>query len=224
MADIKLTKTELRNQQFRLNQLQRYLPTLQLKKSLLQTEVNDVRMEIQRLEEDFHRVRLMVTHEGGLLSERFGVDLTQAAKVSSIKKKYENIAGVDIPIFEGVEFEPFEYSLFATPAWLDVIVEELRKMAHAKARVLIAEEKKEALEKELREVTIRVNLFEKNLIPRSLQNIKKIKIFIGDQQLAAVSQAKVAKTKIEEKKAEKRKIMQSKRETLHLEEGRMHAF
>ena len=34
------------------------------------------------------------------------------------------------------------------------------------------------------------------MIPRTLQNIKKIKIFLGDQQLSAVSQAKVSKRKI----------------------------
>ena len=37
---IKLTKTELRIQQTRLGQFQRYLPTLQLKKAMLQFEVN----------------------------------------------------------------------------------------------------------------------------------------------------------------------------------------
>ena len=49
-------------------------------------------------------------------------------------------------------------------------------------------------------MSIRVNLFEKILIPRALRNIKKIKVFLGDQQLAAVSQAKVAKAKIEDHK------------------------
>ena len=66
-------------------------------------------------------------------------------------------------------------------------------------KIDIAHEKKKALEDEFREVSIRVNLFEKILIPRALRNIKKIKVFLGDQQLAAVSQAKVAKRKILEK-------------------------
>ncbi|HEY5259666.1 MAG TPA: V-type ATP synthase subunit D, partial [Rhabdochlamydiaceae bacterium] len=55
--------------------------------------------------------------------------------------------------------------------------------------------------KELRDVSIRVNLFEKILIPRAQGNIRKIKIFLGDQQLAAVCQAKVAKQKILEREA-----------------------
>jgi V/A-type H+/Na+-transporting ATPase subunit D len=200
MAEIKLTKNELRSQQIRLSQLQKYLPTLQLKKAMLQQQVNEVRLEILRFEEEFQEARLFASHPGGLLSERFGFTLTEAARVTEIKKRYENIAGVDIPIFEDVLFAPFDYPLLTTPPWLDAAVFLLRKMSIARAKVIVAEEKKAALEKELREVTIRVNLFEKNLIPKAQTNIKRIKVFLGDQQLAAVSQAKVAKAKLEEKK------------------------
>ena len=205
MAEVKLTKNELRFQQIRLNQLEKYLPTLQLKKAMLQTEVNEVRVEILRLQDDFHEARLTATHSGGLLNEHVGLDLTLAAKVKRVDKEYENIAGVDIPIYMGIEFEPFEYPLFSTPAWLDAAVAELRAMAVARVKVLIAEEKKAALEKELREVSIRVNLFEKNLIPKAKRNIKRIKVFLGDQELAAVGQAKVAKAKIEQRKHENRR-------------------
>lgn len=203
MAEIKLTKTELRAQQIRLIQLRRYLPTLQLKKALLQSEVNEVRGEIQMLQEAFHQTRLIVSHSSGLFSEHIGLDLRGAAKIAAIEKKYENIAGVDVPLFEKVLFASFDYPLFTTPTWLDAAVANLRKMAVARAKILVAEEKKAALEKELREVSIRVNLFEKNLIPKASQNIKRIKVFLGDQELAAVGQAKVVKAKIEQEKKEK---------------------
>lgn len=206
MAEIKLTKNELRAQQFRLSQLEKYLPTLQLKKALLQTEVNEARIEILRLQNAFDEVRVNVANFSGLLSEHVGIDFTAAAKISTINKQYENIAGVDIPIFQNVDFELFDYPLFSTPPWLDAAVEGLRQLAIARAQVLVAEEKKKALEKELREVSIRVNLFEKNLIPKAKQNIKRIKVFLGDQELAAVGQAKVAKTKIEEKKRLKKEL------------------
>lgn len=196
-----MTKNELRGQQRLLTQLEKYLPTLRLKKAMLQTEVNEVRAEILRFEEAFHQTRLHISRAAGLLTEKFGVDLTQVAKVVSIEKRYENIAGVDLPFFEKVTFAPLDYPLFSTPPWLDAAVQDLQKLATAKIKVLIEEEKKEALERELREVTIRVNLFEKNLIPRAQRNIKKIKVFIGDQELAAISQAKVAKKKIEAKES-----------------------
>lgn len=199
MAEVKLTKNELRVQRTRLRQLEKYLPTLQLKKAMLQTEVNEVRLEIERLEVEFHDKRLLVSSSASLLSENIGIHFQDIARVSRIEKRYENIAGVDIPFFQEVVFEPFDYSLFATPPWFDAMMLQMRQLASAKAKLLVANEKKEAIEKELRQVTIRVNLFEKNLIPKAQSNIKKIKIFLGDQELAAVAQAKVAKEKISQR-------------------------
>lgn len=200
MAEIKLTKNELRVQQNSLNQLQKYLPTLQLKKAMLQSVIGESRMEIAKYEAEFRNVHEEVNSYSGLLTETTAIDVRQGAKVSAIKRRFENVAGVEVPYFESVEFEPFYYSLFDTPSWVDSAILGLRRLAEGQVRVKIAKEKLQALEKELREVSIRVNLFEKILIPRAVANIKKIKVFLGDQQLAAVSQAKVAKAKIENNK------------------------
>lgn len=200
MADIKLTKTELRDQQVHLAQLEKYLPTLQLKKAMLQAEVQETRQEIGRLEQTFIQKRSQVEAYSQLLSSKTTVDPKQAIKIKHVAKRYENIAGIEVPYFEGVEFEPFTYNLFETPPWVDAALNALRSLAEIRAHIQVVEEQKQALEKELREVSIRVNLFEKILIPRAIVNIKKIKVFLGDQQLAAVSQAKVAKTKIESNK------------------------
>jgi len=200
MAEIKFTKNELRLQQNRLQQLKKYLPTLQLKKAMLQTEVNEARIEIEGCELTFRKIRSQVDEFSPLLNEKLSIDIREGVKIKLLKKRYENIAGVEVPYFESMTFEDFHYSLFETPPWVDPVIKGLRKMSEAQITVMIAREKKAALEKELREVSIRVNLFEKVLIPRATGNIKKIKIFLGDQQLAAVSQAKVAKAKIEENK------------------------
>lgn len=201
MAEIKLTKNELRSQQTKLLQLEKYLPTLQLKKAMLQVEVNEARIEIVHLEETYQKLYEEMKHYSSLLSEITSVNLASAVKIENVKKRYENIAGVEVPYFEGITFEDFQYNLMDTPVWIDSVIEGLRQLAEATAKITVAREKKTALDKELREVSIRVNLFEKILIPRALRNIKKIKVFLGDQQLAAVSQAKVAKRKIEENKA-----------------------
>lgn len=204
MAEFKLTKSELRAQQNKLTQLQKYLPTLQLKKAMLQAEVHEARIEISKLLEEYNHLHHKIEEFSALLSDAASFDPTQAAKVSKISKRFENIAGVEVPYLDSVIFDEYLYSLFDTQPWVDAVVEALRAAATANIKVEVAKEKKSALEKELRDVSIRVNLFEKILIPRSLQNIKKIKVFLGDQQLSAVSQAKVAKAKIEDrKKAEK---------------------
>lgn len=198
---LKLTKNELRNQQTRLSQFQKYLPTLQLKKAMLQFEVSLALMEVSRLRDEMHLVRHQVEDFAPFLLEKVEVNLIQYADVLRVKKRYENIAGVEIPIFDSIVFREADYSLFDTPVWTDQATEILRELVTAREKISIAEEKKRALEKELREVSIRVNLFEKILIPRAQENIKKIRIFLSDQQLATVAQAKVAKRKIAMKKA-----------------------
>ncbi len=196
MAEIKLTKTELRIQQLKLERLQKYLPTLQLKKAMLQLEVNQAQLEIDALTGAFAIASEKVSKYAALLTERSAPDLFSAVQVHSVLRSTENVAGLDIPIFQDIQFDPSTYSLFETPLWFESAILGIKELITLREKTKIAEEKKQALEKELREVSIRVNLFEKILIPRSKENIKKIKIFLGDQQLAAVSQAKVAKKKI----------------------------
>lgn len=196
MVSVKLTKTELRIQQVKLGQLKKYLPTLQLKKAMLQVEVNHAQLEIENLSLQFETVEERVKKFSSLFSDRYAFDLFSAVKIKTVRKTYENIAGVDIPHYEGIDFQESSYSLFDSPPWLEAAVAGVKELLIVREKIKIAQEKKKALEKELREVSIRVNLFEKIMIPRAVQNIKKIKIFLGDQQLAAVSQAKVSKQKI----------------------------
>lgn len=196
MVEVKFTKTELRTQQLKLERLRKYLPTLQLKKAMLQVEVNQAQIEIEVLAADFGSAHEKVAKYSALLTERSAPDLFSAITVRTVERTYENVAGVDIPIFERVIFEPAAYSLFDTPVWFESAIGGIKDLITIREKIKTAEEKKRALEKELREVSIRVNLFEKILVPRAQENIKKIKIFLGDQQLAAVSQAKVAKKKI----------------------------
>ncbi|NCF70371.1 MAG: V-type ATP synthase subunit D [Chlamydiales bacterium] len=206
MAEIKLTKNELRAQQVKLSQLNKYLPTLQLKKAMLQTEVNDAKALVESLDQEFERERHQVSGFASLMSRTQDFNIDNIGRVEQVNKKYENIAGVEVPHLDSVQFATLEYQLYEAPVWLDAAVIQVRNMVEGKVKVLIAHEKLEALEKELREVSIRVNLFEKILIPRALWNIKKIKIFLGDQQLNAVSQAKKAKDKVMMRKLKPKKV------------------
>lgn len=196
MAQIKLTKNELRDQQHRLGQLQKYLPTLQLKKAMLQMEVNNTIYEIEGLTQAYREEKSENETFQALLTDPEALPLFDGTVVLEVEKRYENIAGAEIPFFEDVRFQQANYALFDSPLWVDDALAFLRSLVIAKEKIHVAEEKKAILEKELREVSIRVNLFEKVLIPRTQANIKKIKVFLGDQELASVAQAKVAKNKI----------------------------
>jgi len=163
---------------------------------MLQFEVMAADMEISRLTDELSISRKQAESFSPFLLEKVSVNLLENADVLHVKKRYENIAGVEIPILENIVFRDPEYFLFDTPIWTDRATEILRELVTTRENISIAIEKKRALQKELRNVSIRVNLFEKILIPKSQSNIAKIRIFLGDQQLAAVAQAKVAKAKI----------------------------
>jgi V/A-type H+-transporting ATPase subunit D len=88
-----------------------------------------------------------------------------------------------------------EYSLLAKPVWVDALVERLRDAAEARTRIQVAAERVRILARAERRITQRVNLFERILIPRTQKNIQRIQIWLGDQERAAVIQAKLAKAR-----------------------------
>ena len=130
--------------------------------------------------------------------EVFGDDVAveNFVKLSSIFVEKGNIAGIDIPIFTGVEFEDISYDLFLTPLWVDRAIEEIKKMYKIIAELRILEKQINLLRHELIITTQRVNLFEKVKIPEAENSIRMIRIYMGDQQTAAVVRGKIAKNKI----------------------------
>lgn len=200
MATVRFTKTELRDQQKKLIQLEKYLPTLQLKKALLQMEINQVQQKLITVQKEKGEKDKELVPLKKMLEEKIDCNPEKFTQVIHVNKHYENIAGVESPIFESVIFNQDDYLFFDTPAWTDSVIQKRKEAISLHEHLQVLEEKKRALQYELREVSIRVNLFEKVLIPRSKDTIKKIRLFLGEQELAAVAQAKVAKKKIELKK------------------------
>jgi len=64
------------------------------------------------------------------------------------------------------------------------------------AKMEILKEQDLMVREELRITTQRVNLFEKVMIPRTKENVKKIQIYLGDMETAAVVTGKIAKAKV----------------------------
>jgi V/A-type H+/Na+-transporting ATPase subunit D len=63
--------------------------------------------------------------------------------------------------------------------------------------IRILDEQIRRLGEELRITTQRVNLFEKVKIPEAQENIRRIGIYLGDQQTAQVVRGKIAKRNLE---------------------------
>ncbi len=194
MPAVKLTKNELKTQKDSLKRFKRYLPTLILKKQQLQMVIRQVEQKIKdvetRRDEVYHLLESWISVFGENLN------LMKYIKIKSIVKDTGNIAGVDIPVFSDLEFQFVEYNLFVMPLWVDAGLEVLKKMASFDAEIEVLSEQHSLLGQELRITTQRVNLFEKVKIPETASNIRKIQIYLGDQQTAAVVRGKMAKNKI----------------------------
>jgi V/A-type H+-transporting ATPase subunit D len=199
MAKIKLTKNELKRQKDALKMYQRYLPTLQLKKQQLQMEIRTLEARRHALENERANLEREFSAWIGVFGEAAAAYDGEGKPLLAVRKvrtSAGNIAGVDIPVFEGVDFELAEYDLFATPLWVDAALDRLKKALLMDLEARILEEQRSRLAAELRTTTQRVNLFEKVKIPETQSNIKSIRIYLGDQQTAQVVRGKIAKRKV----------------------------
>jgi len=197
MGKVKLTKGELKRQRDALRQYERYLPTLQLKKQQLQLEILGQQNLLSEKRNAASKKREAIKAWAGLLSER-GINIKQWLIPERIIATTKNVAGVDLPVFERIDFVAAEYDLFATPLWVDFAIEALRSLVSLEEDIKTLEKEINILKHELRITTQRVNLFEKVKIPEAIEAIRLIKIYISDQMANAVGRSKIAKRKIEE--------------------------
>ncbi len=196
MSKIKFTKGELKKQRDSLKQFRRYLPTLQLKKQQLQMKIVEIRRELLRKEMKLTESGNFIQQWSGLLAEP-DVDIKPWSIPVNVVLSEMNIAGAKIPVLERIEFKEIDYDFYIMPFWVDKAIEELRAYMNLFVEVEIIKAQIDRLEHELRITTQRVNLFEKIKIPECIENIRMIRIYLGDQQANAVGISKVAKRKLE---------------------------
>lgn len=110
----------------------------------------------------------------------------------------QNIAGVDVPVFQEVVFDYRPFDLYAEDPWLDDAAESVKKIVSIQEEREVIRRQYELIADELRVTTQRVNLFEKVKIPECKENIRAIQIYLGDMDTAAVARSKIAKKKLQE--------------------------
>jgi len=194
MAKIKLTKTELKAQTDALKRFRRFLPMLQLKKQQLQAEIAGIVAKADAVTARERAVRADLASWVGLFAA--GEELVAGlVSVKNVRRSVANIAGVPIPVFEGIDTEVKPVDLWSTPAWIDDAVRAVTQVLALRCEREVLQEQRRLVTQELTLTSQRVNLFEKVKIPACRENIRVIKIAIGDEQTAAVTRGKIAKSR-----------------------------
>ncbi len=194
MAQIKLNKASLSLEQKNLKNYQRFLPSLELKRKKLlsergrvDTQVNELRQKKEALEHSIQNDLPMVASTMNILSKLI--------EIKEIAIAEENIVGIKLPVLRTIIFYPIDYVYFNTPQWFERLITVLTEKIELQLRLQIAIERQRRLAKSIQTVTQRKNLFEKILIPKALNNIRLIQIFLADNERAAVVRSKIAKKK-----------------------------
>jgi V/A-type H+-transporting ATPase subunit D len=199
MPKIKLTKSELKKQREQLKQFQRFLPTLRLKKQQLLIEIKKREKDLSAVLEEERLLMADFKSWAEIFSiKEVSDNVPDILSVKKVVTTVSNIAGLDIPVFQNIEFEEAEYDLFASPPSLDSALMFLKKNISLQIQKDIISQQIALISHELRITSQRVNLFEKVKIPETKENIRMIQIYLGDQDVSSVGRAKIAKKKITE--------------------------
>ncbi len=194
MARLQLSKSALARERKSLKTYERFLPSLDLKRQQIMAERMKAARRLAATRREIDACRKEAGEKIPMLANR-DIDLTNLAKISDVTLDVENVVGTRLPRLKEVQVEVRDYALMGKPVWVDAAAEMLRRMLELRVRVQVEERRLAMLEQALKIVTQRVNLFDKVLIPRARQNIKRIRIYLSDMDSAGVVRSKIAKRK-----------------------------
>ncbi|MBK8974624.1 MAG: V-type ATP synthase subunit D [Planctomycetes bacterium] len=194
MSRIALNKAELQRQQRALKTYRQFLPSLDLKRRQLLAERAAARAELASLRAELIAATRSVGEQLPMLAdERIALD--GLVRVKACHLTTENRLGTKLPLLERVDVQVAHYSLLTKPHWVDPLVDRLRRAIESEIRVRVAEERTRRLERAVRVITQRVNLFDKVLIPQTRANVRRIQLHLSDAERAGVVRAKIAKSR-----------------------------
>lgn len=194
MAKLQLNKSSLAQESQSLRNYERFLPSLDLKRQQLMAERAKAVRALSRTRDEIGTLTRRVGRSLPMIANE-DVALTGLVRISDVRLSTENLVGTHLPRLEVVEVEVKSYALLAKPHWVDNVVAALREVLELHVRVQVDERRLAVLDGAVKTITQRVNLFDKVLIPNARANIKRIKVFLSDEEMAAVVRSKIAKRK-----------------------------
>ncbi|MGQ3673450.1 V-type ATP synthase subunit D [Xanthobacter sp. TB0136] len=193
-SKITLSKSQLSREKESLATYRRYLPALDLKRQQLMAERNRARTLHARLQDELRQAVESAGANLPMLADK-RVSLDALVTLESVDMGAQNVAGVRLPRVNALHIKVAPYGPMTRPHWVDSVVRRLTQAVRLKVECAVAERRLALLDQAVTRVTQRTNLFEKILIPQAEQNIRRILVFIGDTERAAVVSAKLAKAK-----------------------------
>lgn len=192
MGKLVLSKSGLQKQRENMRLYERVLPSLELKRMQLAAELKRARQALVDVQAETERRFREASGQLPMLADA-ETDLTGLVRVKEIHIQEENVVGVRLPRLVDVRCRVSRYAMLAMPHWVDMLADQLERMVAQKALVQVTAHRLQLLEEAARKVTQRTNLFEKVLIPRARDNIRKIRIYLADADRAAVVRSKIIK-------------------------------
>ena len=194
MARLQLNKSSLARESKNLRTYEGFLPSLDLKRQQLMAERAKAARVLAEIRREIGAFRERVGRDLPMLAN-LDVDLSGLATITGVQLGTENLVGTRLPRLEEIKFDVRPYALLAKPHWVDNVVDMLRGMLEMRVRLRVQERRLSYLDAAIKTITQRVNLFDKVLIPRARSNIKRIKIYLSDEEMSAVVRSKIAKKK-----------------------------
>jgi len=195
MSKIALNKTTLTREMSLLSSYRQFLPSLDLKKKQLLIERSRAKQILIATHNQVQKLNLSINDRIPMLSNSL-VDIGGLARATSVQLKEEVVLGSRLPVIHSIDIEIAAYSFLAKPQWVDFLVNEMKSMFTLMIQAQVEEKRLRILEIATTKITQRVNLFEKILIPKAMQNIKRIQVYLWDVERSAVVRAKIAKQKL----------------------------
>ena len=194
MAKLRLTKAALAKERQHLRLYERLLPSLDLKRRQLTVELEKARSGLREAQTTVEELENQIGRELPMAANP-RLNFQGLVTVRDTQIGVENVVGAKLPVLERIDYDVAEYPYLNTPAWVDTLVQRLKDVIEKRLLVAIAIKRVAVLDRAVRRVTQRVNLFDRILIPNAKKNIKKIQIFLGDVERDAVIRSKLAKSK-----------------------------
>lgn len=194
MAKLALNKSALSKEKQKQAAYGKYLPSLELKQKQLLLERKKAEQALIEHRELIEKIQQDVYQRLPMLALRH-IQMEGLVKVDQLDIQEENVLGTLLPSLKKVEYRRARYSYLARPHWVDEVANALEQVIRLKLEEEILQVRAKRLNQAVRTITQRVNLFSKVLIPDSKKNIKRIGLFLSDQERAAVVRSKLAKQK-----------------------------